>query len=87
MRFYDVNSGEIIFSGHEIRTITRASLREKYGMVLQESWLFEGTIFENIAYVKPDATKEEVEAAAKLAGVHSFVEKMPKGYQTMIENV
>ena len=86
MRFYDVNSGEIIFSGNDVRTITRASLREKYGMVLQETWLFSGTVFQNIAYGKPAATQEEVEEAAKMAGVHDFIMKMPKGYQTKVED-
>ena len=86
MRFYEINSGEIIFSGQNIQKITRASLRTKYGMVLQESWLFSGTVFENIAYGKPDASNEEVIEAAKMAGVHDFIIKMKNGYQTIIED-
>lgn len=85
MRFYDVNSGEIIFSGKNVNAITRASLRTKYGMVLQESWLFAGTVFDNIAYGKPNATQEEVEEAAKMAGAHEFILKMKNGYKTQIE--
>lgn len=86
MRFYDVTSGQIIFSGHDVSKITRASLRTKYGMVLQESWLFSGTVFDNIAYGKPDATQEEVEEAAKMAGAHEFILKMKNGYKTKIED-
>ena len=67
MRFYDVTSGQIIFSGHDVSQITRASLRTKYGMVLQESWLFSGTVADNIAYGKPDASRKEIEDAAKMA--------------------
>ena len=84
MRFYDVNSGNIKVSGTDIRDVTRASLRGSYGMVLQETWLRAGTVRENIAYGKPDATMDEVIAAAKAAHAHSFIRRLPKGYDTVI---
>ncbi len=84
MRFYDVNAGTIAVSGHDISKITRASLRSKYGMVLQETWLFEDTIKNNIAYGNPNAPMEEIIEAAKLAGVHEFIEKLENGYDTMV---
>lgn len=84
MRFYDVDSGSIRVSGHDIQNVTRESLRSNYGMVLQETWLKSGTIRENIAYGKPDATEEEVIQAAKEAHAHSFIKRMLKGYDTMI---
>lgn len=84
MRFYDVDSGSIRVSGHDIQNVTRESLRSNYGMVLQETWLKSGTIRENIAYGKPDATEAEVIQAAKEAHAHSFIKRMPKGYDTMI---
>ena len=84
MRFYDVNSGKIEVSGHDIRDLTRSSLRRAYGMVLQETWLKSGTIRENIAMGKPDATDEEIKAAAKEAHAHSFIRQLPKGYDTVI---
>lgn len=84
MRFYDVNSGTISVSGYNISEITRQSLRRKYGMVLQDSWLFHGTIKENIAYGNVLASQEEIEKAAKMAGAHEFIEKLPKGYDTDI---
>lgn len=84
MRFYDVDAGSIQVSGHDIRRITRKSLRKNYGMVLQETWLKSGTIAENIAYGKPDATREEIVEAAKKAHAHSFIRRMPQGYDTMI---
>ena len=84
MRFYDVDSGSIKVSGHDIRDITRESLRAGYGMVLQETWLKSGTIRENIAYGKPGATEEEVILAAKEAHAHSFIKRMPNGYDTVI---
>ena len=86
MRFYDVNDGEISVSGHPIKNLTRNSLRGMYGMVLQETWLKTGTIFENIAYGKPDATMEEVEAAAKAAHAHSFIKRLPDGYNSLISD-
>ncbi len=82
MRFYDADSGDIRVSGHSIYEITRHSLREHYGMVLQETWLKSGTIRENIAYGKPDASEEEIVRAAKEAHAHSFIKRMPKGYDT-----
>ena len=82
MRFYDVDSGEIAVEGENINEVTRKSLRESYGMVLQETWLKKGTIRENIAYGKPDATEEEIIAAAKAARVHNFIMKTEKGYDT-----
>ena len=84
MRFYDVNSGSIEVDGRDIRDITRKSLRSNYGMVLQETWLKAGTIRENIAYGKPDASMEEIVKAAKEAHADSFIRKMPKGYDTVI---
>lgn len=84
MRFYDVNCGKISIDGHEIRDITRDSLRGNYGMVLQETWLKAGTIRENIAYGKPEATEEEVVQAAKAAHAHSFIKRLPNGYDTVI---
>ena len=84
MRFYDVNSGSIKVSGMDIRDVTRASLRGSYGMVLQDTWLRAGTVRENIAYGKPDATMDEVIAAAKAAHAHSFIRRLPEGYDTVI---
>ncbi len=84
MRFYDVDSGAVRVDGHDVRQMTRRSLRANYGMVLQETWLKSGTIRENIAYGKPDATEEEVIRAAKEAHAHSFIRRMPQGYDTVI---
>ena len=84
MRFYDVNGGSIRVSGTDIRDVTRASLRGSYGMVLQDTWLRAGTVRENIAYGKPDATMDEVIAAAKAAHAHSFIRRLPDGYDTVI---
>lgn len=84
MRFYDVTGGAIKVSGQDIRGVTRASLRNKFGMVLQESWLFSGTIKDNIAYGKQNATMEEIVEASKLAGAHDFIEKLPKKYDTIV---
>ncbi len=84
MRFYDVNSGSVRVDGRDIRTITRQSLRENYGMVLQETWLKGGTVRENIKMGKPDCTDEEMIAAAKAAHAHSFIKRMEKGYDTLL---
>ena len=84
MRFYDVNAGAICVSGHDIRNVTRGSLRESYGMVLQETWLKTGTIRENLIMGKPDATDEEIIAAAKASHAHSFIKRLPNGYDTII---
>ncbi len=84
MRFYDVNQGSIQVEGTDIRQITRKSLRKNYGMVLQDTWLKAGTIRENIAYGKPQATLEEVVEAAKAAHAHSFIKRLPQGYDTVI---
>lgn len=84
MRFYDVNAGSISVDGTDIRNITRHSLRRNYGMVLQETWLKEGTIRDNIVMGKPDATEEEIIAAAKAAHSHGFITRLPKGYDTVI---
>lgn len=84
MRFYDVNNGSIKIDGTDIRDMTRKSLRDSFGMVLQETWLHAGTIRENIVMGKPDATDEEVVAAAKAAHAHSFIKRLPKGYDTVI---
>lgn len=84
MRFYDVRGGSIKVSGNDIRHVTRKSLRTSYGMVLQETWLKSGTIRENIAYGRPEASEEEIIHAAKEAHAHSFIKRMPQGYDTMI---
>ena len=84
MRFYDANSGKIVVSGHDIMHMTRNSLRANYGMVLQETWLKKGTIRDNICMGKPEATEEEMIAAAKASHAHSFIKRLPKGYDTVI---
>ena len=84
MRFYELDRGSIRVDGQLISAIGRDDLRRHFGMVLQETWLFAGTVRDNIAYGRPDATDEEVEAAAKAAHVHSFIRRLPQGYQTMI---
>ena len=84
MRFYDVNGGSISVEGHDIRDVSRESLRENYGMVLQETWLRAGTIKENIAMAKPDATDDEIIAAAKAAHAHSFIKRLKDGYNTTL---
>lgn len=84
MRFYDVQKGAILVSGTDIRRMTRQSLRENYGMVLQETWLKSGTIRENIAYGRPEASEEEIIQAAKEAHAHSFIRRMPRGYDTVL---
>lgn len=84
MRFYDVWDGSSSVDGMETRDIKRASLRKAYAMVLQDTWLFQGSIFDNIAYGKENATMEEVVEAAKLAGIHSFIKRLPEGYETII---
>ena len=84
MRFYDVDAGKICVSGTDIRDISRISLRRSYGMVLQDTWLKSGTIYENIAYGRPDATKEQVIEAAKAAHAHSFIKRLQDGYDTVI---
>lgn len=84
MRFYDVNEGSVSVDGKDIREYTRRSLRKAYAMVLQDTWVFEGTIYENIAYGKENATKEEVIEAAKAAHIHNFIMQLPEGYNTVI---
>ncbi len=84
MRFYDVNEGEIRVSGYPVRQLTRDSLRRNFGMVLQETWLKAGTIAQNIAYGKPDASREEIEQAARQAHAHGFIQRMKDGYDTWI---
>ena len=86
MRFYDVDQGKICLDGKDIRSITRKDLRQNVGMVLQETWLKTATVFENIAMGKPDATREEVIEAAKAAYAHSFIKRLPQGYDTVLEN-
>lgn len=81
MRFYDVNSGSIKLDGHDVRDFDRHQLRESFGMVLQDTWLFQGTIMENIRYGRLDATDEEVIAAAKAAHADTFIRQLPDGYQ------
>ncbi|MDF2844477.1 MAG: transporter transrane region [Herbinix sp.] len=84
MRFYDVWEGSVFIDGMETRDLTRRSLRKAYAMVLQDTWLFQGSIFDNIAYGKENATMEEVINVAKIAGIHSFIKRLPDGYQTIV---
>ena len=84
MRFYDPQSGEIRVDGNPVLTLTRDSLRRAYSMVLQDTWLFYGTIYDNIAYGRPEASRAEVIAAAKAAKIHGFIERLPKGYDTLL---
>ena len=84
MRFYDVDSGRITVDGEPITTLTRRSLRKSFGMVLQDTWLKAGTVKENISFGKPDATDEEIIAAAKAARAHGFIKRLPNGYDTVI---
>ncbi len=86
MRFYDPDKGMIYVDGQEVRTLTRASLRGAYSMVLQDTWLFHGTIYENIAYGKEGATMEQVVAAARAAHIHSYISRLPKGYDTVLSD-
>ena len=86
MRFYDVDAGAVYVDGKDVRKLTRSSLRKAYTMVLQDTWLFHGTIFDNIAYGKPDATMEEVVAAAKAAHIHSYISRLPEGYNTVLSD-
>lgn len=86
MRFYDTDGGGIYVDGHEIRDLTRASLRKAYSMVLQDTWLFHGTIYDNIAYGKADATMEDVVAAAKAAHIHGYISRLPEGYNTVLSD-
>ena len=86
MRFYDVDSGAVCIDGRDIRGLTRSSLRHAYTMVLQDTWLFNGTVFENIAYGKPGATMEEVVRAAKAARIHSYISRLPEGYHTVLSD-
>ena len=84
MRFYDTNQGEIRVDGQPIKKIGRSALRSLYGMVLQDTWVFKGSVRDNIAYGKPDASDEEVIAAAKAAHAHSFIQRLPQGYDTSL---
>ena len=86
MRFYEVNGGKITVDGVSTAEMTRSRLRRNFGMVLQDTWLFGGTVAENIAYGKPDATREEIVAAAKAAMVDYFIRTMPQGYDTVLDN-
>ena len=86
MRFYDVDGGTVYVDGKDIRTLTRDSLRKAYTMVLQDTWLFQGTIYDNIAYGKPDATLEDVVAAAKAARIHGYISRLPEGYNTVLSD-
>ena len=86
MRFYDVDGGAVYVDGQDIRMVQRSSLRKAYTMVLQDTWLFHGTIFDNIAYGKPGATMEEVVAAAKAAHIHSYISRLPEGYNTVLSD-
>ena len=84
MRFYDVNKGKIFVDGNEIRDLTRQSLRKSYAMVLQDTWLFEGTVYENLSYGKDDATIDDVIKAAKASKIHNFITRLPNGYDTVL---
>ncbi len=86
MRFYDVDKGTVLVDGHDIRHVTRDSLRRAYSMVLQDTWLFHGTIYDNIAYGKPGATMEDVVAAAKAAHIHGYISRLPEGYNTVLSD-
>ncbi len=86
MRFYDPQEGRILMDGHDSRNITRKSLRAAYTMVLQDTWLFNGTIYENIAFSRPEATREEVEEAAKAARIHRYITQLPDGYDTIVSD-
>ena len=86
MRFYDVDKGAVLVDGNDIRQVTRDSLRKSYSMVLQDTWLFHGTIFDNIAYGKPGATMEDVVAAAKAAHIHGYISRLPEGYHTVLSD-
>ena len=85
MRFYEVDHGTIFLDDHDIQGVTRDSLRRNFGMVLQESWIFQGSVRDNIAYGHPDATEEDVKKAAKMAYAHNFIRRLPKGYDTIID--
>ena len=84
LRFYDIQAGAIEVDGYDTSKLTRASLRSAFGMVLQDTWLFEGTIHDNIAYGKPDATRQEVEEAARQARADAFIRQLPQGYDTIV---
>ena len=84
MRFYDVTEGEIQLDGRDIRTLTRDSLRRQFTMVLQDTWLFDGTVYDNLAYARPEATREEIIAAAKAAHIHDMIMSLPQGYDTIV---
>ena len=86
MRFYDVNSGSIKLDGHDVRDFNRRELRDAFGMVLQDTWLFNGTIAENIAYGYEDASMEEIIGAAKAARIDHFIRTLPQGYQTILDD-
>lgn len=86
LRFYDIDSGQILIDGRPSDSVQRSSLRSQFGMVLQETWIFTGTVAENIAYGKPDATRTEIEAAAREAHAHSFIKRLPDGYDTVISD-
>src|SRR5204863_9267950 len=86
MRFYDVDSGRILVDGVDVSSVSRESLRSRIGMVLQDTWLLGGTIYDNIAYGRPDATEDEVIAAATAAYVDRFVHTLPNGYQTVVRD-
>ena len=86
MRFYDTDNGSVAVDGKDVRDVTRDSLRRSFAMVLQDTWLFYGTVYENIAYGRPDATREEVIAAAKAAHIHSFISRLPDGYDTVLSD-
>lgn len=86
MRFYEVNGGKITLDGVDTSQMTRSGLRKNFGMVLQDTWLFSGTVAANIAYSKPDATRKEIVAAARVAKVDYFIRTMPRGYDTLLDN-
>ena len=84
LRFYDVDSGKISFDNEDIYKYSKSSLRKKYGMVLQDTWIFKGSVYDNVAYSNPNATSEEIEQACRIVHAHSFIKRLPNGYQTII---
>ena len=85
MRFYELNSGQILIDNVDIATLTRKNVHDQFGMVLQDAWIFEGTVIENVVYSKKDVSEESVIAACKLVGLHHYIQTLPQGYNTMLD--